>query len=195
MAESSNKSQRNVSPNRLDKTEFAWQSQDDFMKTLEAEPLDNPLVYEKIPYYSREWDNIPPIVPRYVIQLSKYMDGVTKQVKYQSELETVASLREFTERADSAINDDIATVKESAQVQEMTLRTEVQAVEKFANDLSQRQNEFSNSLYYNKTVNQHAKTDEEAVVKEYERYILEQIKPKLTEQSAYAKMQHEQDMQ
>ena len=138
MAESSNKSQRNVSPNRLDKTEFAWQSQDDFMKALEAEPLDNPLVYEKIPYVSREWDNIPPIVPRYVIQLSKYMAGVTKQVKYQSELETVASLRDFTERADSAINDDIMTVKESAQLQEMTLRTEVQTVEKFANDLSQR---------------------------------------------------------
>ena len=67
MVESENKSQRNASPNRLDKTEFAWQSQDDFMKNLENEPLDNPLVYEKIPYYSREWDNIPPIVPRYVI--------------------------------------------------------------------------------------------------------------------------------
>ena len=164
------------------------------MKALEAEPLDNPLVYERIPYVSREWDNIPPIVPRYVIQLSKYMAGVTKQVKYQSELETVASLRDFTERADTAINDDIMSVKESAQVQDMTLRTEIQAVEKFANDLSQRQNEFSTSLYYTKTVNQNAKSDEEAVVKEYERYILEQIKPKLKEDSAYAKMQHDQDI-
>ena len=79
----------------------------------------------------------PPIVPRYVIQLSKYMAGVTEVVKHQSELETVASLRDFTERADSALNDDISSVKESAQVQEMTLRTEIQVVEKFANDLSQ----------------------------------------------------------
>ena len=58
---------RHESPNRLDKTEFAWQSQDDFMKAIEAEKLDNPLVFERIPYQSREWDNIPPIVPRYVI--------------------------------------------------------------------------------------------------------------------------------
>ena len=59
---------RSPSPNRrLDKTEFAWQSQDDFMKGLESEKLDNPLVFEKIEYESREWDNIPPIVPRYVI--------------------------------------------------------------------------------------------------------------------------------
>lgn len=69
MAEnSSRRSQReSPSPRRLDKTEFAWQSQDDFMKGLEHEPLSNPLIYEKIDYQSREWDNIPPIVPRYVI--------------------------------------------------------------------------------------------------------------------------------
>ena len=67
MAESS-RDGRSPSPNRrLDKTEFAWQSQDDFMKGLEAEKLDNPLVFDRIDYQSREWDNIPPIVPRYVI--------------------------------------------------------------------------------------------------------------------------------
>ena len=53
------------------------------------------------------------------------MAGVTEAVKYQSELETVASLRDFTERADSAINDDISNVKENASLQEMTLRTEI----------------------------------------------------------------------
>lgn len=53
------------------------------------------------------------------------MAGVTEVVKHHSELETVASLRDFTEKADSAINDDINTVKESASLQEMTLRTEI----------------------------------------------------------------------
>ena len=37
------------------------------MKGLETEKLANPLIYERIDYVSREWDNIPPIVPRYVI--------------------------------------------------------------------------------------------------------------------------------
>ena len=67
MASKSSQDRGSPSPRRLDKTEFAWQSQDDFMKGLEAEPLANPLVYERIDYVSREWDNIPPIVPRYVI--------------------------------------------------------------------------------------------------------------------------------
>ena len=69
MAESYSDARRNSqSPSRrLDKTEFAWQSQDDFMKSLESEPLENPLIFDKIEYQSREWDNIPPIVPRYVI--------------------------------------------------------------------------------------------------------------------------------
>ena len=35
---------------RLDKTEFAWQSQDDFMKGLENEKLDHPLVFDRIEY-------------------------------------------------------------------------------------------------------------------------------------------------
>ena len=50
-------------------------------------------------------------------------------------------------------------------------------------------------MYYQKTVNTNAKSDEDAVVKEYEKYILEQIKPKLEKETTYAKAQHEQDIQ
>ena len=44
------------------------------------------------------------------------MAGVTEVVKHHSELETVASLRDFTEKADSVINEDISNVRESASL-------------------------------------------------------------------------------
>ena len=67
------------------------------MLKLEGQKIENPLIYTKIKYPSHEWDNIPPVIPRFIIQLEKYMDGLTTAVKTQTELETVASLRQFTE--------------------------------------------------------------------------------------------------
>ena len=64
------------------------------------------------------------------------MAGVTEVVKYQTELETVKSLRGYTENTETAINKDISGVKEKADKVEMTLRTEIQTVDKFANELS-----------------------------------------------------------
>lgn len=37
------------------------------MLRLEGQRIENPLVYRKIEYPSREWDNIPPVVPKFII--------------------------------------------------------------------------------------------------------------------------------
>ena len=52
------------------------------------------------------------------------MAGVTQVLKYETELETVKTLREYTEKTEAAINQDINGVKEKADKVEMTLRTE-----------------------------------------------------------------------
>ena len=61
--------------------EQTWQSQDDFMAALVKEKLDNCLKFEWPQYAQRDWDNIPPVVPRYIVQLTKYMEGVTEFVR------------------------------------------------------------------------------------------------------------------
>ena len=53
------------------------------------------------------------------------MAGVTEVVKHHTELETVKSLRAYTETSETAINKDIGGVKEKADKVEMTLRTEI----------------------------------------------------------------------
>ena len=67
------------------------------MLQLEGQRIENPLIYKKIQYPSHEWDNIPPVIPKFIIQLEKYMEGITSMLKTQSELETVAELRGWSE--------------------------------------------------------------------------------------------------
>ena len=67
------------------------------MLQLEGQRIENPLIYNKIQYPSHEWDNIPPVIPKFIIQLEKYMEGITSMLKTQSELETVAEMRRWSE--------------------------------------------------------------------------------------------------
>ena len=67
------------------------------MLKLEGQRIENPLVYTKIQYPSHEWDNIPPVIPRFIINLEKYMEGVTSMLMDQSKLETTANLRSWSE--------------------------------------------------------------------------------------------------
>ena len=41
--------------------------QDEFMLQLEGQRIENPLVYSKLKYPSHEWDNIPPVIPKFII--------------------------------------------------------------------------------------------------------------------------------
>lgn len=51
------------------------------------------MLYKDFQYERHEWDNIPIIVPRYIIYLSKYVKGISGYCKYQSELEPSANVR------------------------------------------------------------------------------------------------------
>ena len=86
------------SVNKLGKPKDAreWTHQDEFMLKLEGQRISNPLVYSKIKYPSHEWDNIPPVIPKFIINLEKYMQGLTEIVKRETELETTAQVRKFT---------------------------------------------------------------------------------------------------
>jgi len=37
------------------------------MLRLEGQKIENPMIYQKITYPSHEWDNIPPVIPKFII--------------------------------------------------------------------------------------------------------------------------------
>jgi hypothetical protein len=59
----------------------------------------DPLKYKAVKYHKREWDNIPPIVPKFCINMSKHIEGLSKIANRQSTEETVLQLRTFTEES------------------------------------------------------------------------------------------------
>lgn len=63
---------------------------------MELEYVD-PIRYKQVRYHKHEWDNIPPVVPKFIINLSKYVEGLANRALVQSEEENVAQLRTFTE--------------------------------------------------------------------------------------------------
>ena len=62
-----------------------WQSQDQFLKELEQElETVDPLHYRQVKYHKHEWDNIPPVVPKFIINLSKYVEGLSNWANRES---------------------------------------------------------------------------------------------------------------
>lgn len=111
-----------------------WVNNDELMLRLEGQRIENPLVYRKITYPSHEWDNIPPVIPKFVIQLEKYMAGLTTSVKTQLELETVASLRKFTEGEVKSIDVRLIDAGKKRDELQEYLKIEISGVDKFARD-------------------------------------------------------------
>ena len=75
-----------------------WQSQDEFVAKLEHD-MENvdPIRYKQIKYHKHEWDNIPPVVPKFIINLSKYVQGLSALALAAHEAESIPQLRAWTE--------------------------------------------------------------------------------------------------
>jgi len=53
-----------------------WESQERLLTDIEHQEVPDALRFNEFVYSKHEWDNIPVIVPRYLIYLSKYIRGL-----------------------------------------------------------------------------------------------------------------------
>ena len=70
-----------------------WEKQEVLLDKIESQQIANCLDYNVFAYERHEWDNIPGIVPRYVIYLAKYMQGICDACKEFDGRETTLQLR------------------------------------------------------------------------------------------------------
>jgi len=70
-----------------------WEKQEMLLEKVESYEIDDVLTYNTFVYEKHEWDNIPGIVPRYVIYLAKYMSGICAVCKEFAIRENVKDLR------------------------------------------------------------------------------------------------------
>lgn len=71
-----------------------WNENQELVITkLEGLPIDNCLEYKRLAYKSRDWDNIPTFVAKFLLHLEKYVKGLSSVCHEFHERETVLSLR------------------------------------------------------------------------------------------------------
>lgn len=94
-----------------------WESQEKILSALELQDVENFMVYKEFQYQRHEWDNIPIIVPRFIIYLSKYIKGMTTYVKRLDESESTLSLRQDLDSKYQELN-ELIEVKREEDLQE-----------------------------------------------------------------------------
>eukprot|EP00347_Sterkiella_histriomuscorum_P021096 403335268 len=127
-------------------------SQTQIINTYLQEIIKDPLHYEEVEYDKTEWDNIPWIIPRYCIHLSKHLQSITTHYKSKCEEESTQELRDsltkdieevetlvYQERADrensvQTVQDQIDDLKKSLE----QLREKIQK-DKFDNIIRAKQ--------------------------------------------------------
>ena len=88
-----------------------WEKQSKLLEKIESYQIADCLTYNNFVYEKHEWDNIPSIVPRYVIYLSKYMKGICAVCKEFQEREATDQLRKDIEHKLSVTNIDIQSAR------------------------------------------------------------------------------------
>mmetsp|Transcript_27420 Transcript_27420/g.36674 ORF Transcript_27420/g.36674 Transcript_27420/m.36674 type:complete len:124 (+) Transcript_27420:264-635(+) len=105
------------------------------------------------------------------------MDGVTFEVKKQSELETVASLRTFTEGQVKTIDGRLKGADSAREELRSYLKGEISSVNSFAQNFQSDYNVYCDSLMYTKTCTKNCFTEEEGLIQVYKNFVLEEMKP------------------
>lgn len=112
-----------------------WEKQEVLLDKIEGQEVDDVLVYNNFLYEKHEWDNIPGIVPRYIIYLAKYMEGICKVSNEFDARETTLSLRTDMEGQVKATNKAI-TDNRNVDLQEKG------AIKKSVTDLNSKTDKF-----------------------------------------------------
>ena len=65
-----------------------WDNEHEFIRGQEKKTIRDVLIYEAVKYGEHDWDNIAPVVTRFLLHLSKYMSGVCDVLHHENSLET-----------------------------------------------------------------------------------------------------------
>ena len=69
----------------------------EYLRSQEKKRQKSALSYKTPRYVERDWDNIAPVISRFLLHIDRYMHGISKVLHHENTLETTADLREFAE--------------------------------------------------------------------------------------------------
>ena len=69
-----------------------WESFSKLIKDFEAQEVADRFVYKSFEYKAEEWDNVPPVIPRFTFYMQNCMEKSIEFNKEVYERQTTASL-------------------------------------------------------------------------------------------------------
>ena len=107
-----------------------WEKQEKLLDKIERQQIENCLQYNTFAYEKHEWDNIPGIVPRYIIYLSKYMSGICEVANELYSREHVDSLRTDLEKKVTDTNNTMDNLRKTDLEEKASIRSDMAATDK-----------------------------------------------------------------
>ena len=91
------------------------ESQEKLIKEYLKYKVDDPLKYEEFKYPLNEWDNIPPILPRFILTMNRHLIAIVHAWSEKFKEETTIDLRKDIQ---SKLNDIHAKIDNILEKQE-----------------------------------------------------------------------------
>jgi len=151
------------------------------MAALVKEKLDDCLTFEWPAYVSHDWDNIPPVVPRYIVQLTKYMEGVTAIVKAHEKAEKTVVLRKDMENRIKTLDSTITKNDERTKSEHNTIDQRLVKQDAFSSQLNDDLQAFKSSVCYKSSLKRQDVSEEDLLVQEYCKFIAPEHERKTNE--------------
>ena len=142
-----------------------WESLEKLIKVWEAQEVKDPFKYEAFQYNPDEWENVPPVIPRFLYYLQNCLDRCIQFSHEVNERQTTQSLKdemyknfeEFQAKLDSEQNDRERDFKES-QNRSNDLQSQIDGLNKYnadkvAADFKKGQEDLNSETYLNLQAN------------------------------------------
>ena len=94
------------------------------LEELQTSRIENALKYNQVRFDKREWDNVAPIVPRFLMYLEKYIEGLSEKCHEFNEREHVKDLRADMTQRIKEVNEQIEENRDTDLVEKSHINDE-----------------------------------------------------------------------
>lgn len=117
---------------------FRSDSQEEAINECLNYQASDPLNYTELTYAKSEWDNIPIILTRFIMYLSRNLEALSHKCKNKFSEETTESLRYDIEGQLNEITDSLDSVKLTVEQKEQSMNAKIQKLTETVDALRQQ---------------------------------------------------------
>ena len=126
---------------------IANESQERLVKEYLNYKVEDPLQYERFHYPLNEWDNIPPILPRFILTMNEHLKALVDSWKNKFKEEKTIDLRMDLENQNKELHNKIDKILSDQQEVNAQMGSNIQSIQDSQNDLDGQFSKFTNKYH------------------------------------------------